>query len=52
MIFLFFFLSLKKKKMSQTNILKDYTMGKVLGTGSFAVVYKAEHKVYESFFIY
>ncbi|KAI8639384.1 kinase-like domain-containing protein [Parasitella parasitica] len=30
--------------MSHTNILEDYTMGKVLGTGSFAVVYKAEHK--------
>lgn len=31
--------------MASTNTLKDYSMGQVLGKGSFAVVYKAEHKV-------
>ncbi|GAN10033.1 hypothetical protein MAM1_0314c09567 [Mucor ambiguus] len=30
--------------MASTHILKDYSMGQVLGKGSFAVVYKAEHK--------
>ncbi|CAO3645721.1 unnamed protein product [Mucor fragilis] len=30
--------------MASTNTLKDYSMGQVLGKGSFAVVYKAEHK--------
>lgn len=31
--------------MTLTNTLRDYSIGQVLGKGSFAVVYKAEHKV-------